>query len=119
MFIFKQQSASAQAALIYITVGALIVVWTVVWYFYLQSVGDVSRGVYFLCAGSFLTGLVLFIIGLGVGHIGRSARQADSPVQAHPDVPATSVPVVAAPNYVAGADNRAPLPPPQEVVRNI
>jgi len=118
MFMFKQQSASAQAALIYVTVGALILVWTTVWYFYLQTAADTSRGLYFLCAGSFMTGLVLLVIGLGVGHIGRSARQADSPVQAHPDVPSTTVPVVAAPNYAAGADNRMPLPPPQQVVRN-
>jgi hypothetical protein len=71
-----KQASSARMALIYITIGALMDVWTAVYYVYLQRQGATGN-VYLWCAGFFCTGLVLIIIGLMVGQIGRSARAAE------------------------------------------
>jgi hypothetical protein len=35
--------------------------------------------VYYICAGLFLSGVVLVTIGVAVGHIGRAARRAEIP----------------------------------------
>ena len=78
-----KQASSATMALVYITVGALIDVWTTVYFFYLQRQG-VTGNQYLWCGGLFFTGLVLMGIGLLVGKIGRSAREAEvaaSPTQ--------------------------------------
>ena len=67
-------------SLIYITLGALLDVWSGIWYWYLHSHADeVSQTSYFWCAGFFLTGLTLLIIGLALGQIGRAARHAELP----------------------------------------
>jgi len=110
MWLFKQQSSSAQAALVYVTAGALLIVWTAVWFFYLNNHPPEGNWVWYVCAGSLLSGLVLLVIGLGVGQIGRSARQADSTVQAHPEA------VVTTPSPVATGPGVAAAPGPQPVV---
>src|SRR4051812_31084867 len=71
-----KQASSARMALIYITIGALMDVWTAVYYVYLQRQGATGN-VYLWCAGFFCTGVVLILIGLMVGQIGRSARAAE------------------------------------------
>jgi len=70
-----------RTAIIYITVGALLDVWTIVWYFSFarNQEGYISRDTWFWLAGFFFTGLTLIIIGLLLGHIGRSARKAELP----------------------------------------
>jgi len=65
-------------SLIYITVGCLTMVWTGVWYFYLMNHPTSNESVYYWNTGLALTGLTLVIIGLTIGHIGRSARQAEA-----------------------------------------
>ena len=67
---------SATMALIYITLGALMVVWTVIYYIYLNRYGA-SEESFLWCYGFFFSGLVLMVIGFGVGRIGRSAKQAE------------------------------------------
>ena len=65
-------------AIFYITVGALLDVWTLVWYMYLRNT-NYQGAAYYWCAGLCLTGLTLIVIGFGLGHIGRAARNAELP----------------------------------------
>ena len=68
-------------AITYITIGSLMDVWTVVWYmtFARDDKGNISQNTWFWLAGLFLTGLTLIVIGVLLGHIGRSARRAELP----------------------------------------
>lgn len=81
MAILTKPSSAARTSLIYITVGALMDVWTTVYFWYLREhpPEDGSNARYYWCAGFFITGLVLLVIGLAVGQIGRSARHAELP----------------------------------------
>lgn len=72
----SKQSTSATTSLIYITLGGLIDVWTVVYWFYLRTHGGTDIA-YLYVAGFFFTGLVLLLIGLAVGRIGNAARPAE------------------------------------------
>jgi hypothetical protein len=75
-----QTSGGARLAVVYITVGSIIDVWTALWLLWQKSHPSASDSSYFWCYGFFLTGLTLVIIGLALGRIGRSARQAEAPV---------------------------------------
>jgi hypothetical protein len=66
-------------AITYITVGALAIVWTGIWYFYLNSYPPQTPAPYYWCTGILLSGVALMIIGLAIGQIGRSARHAEMP----------------------------------------
>lgn len=95
----SKQSTSATTSLVYITLGGLIDVWSVVYWFFLRNHGG-SDIAYLYVAGFFFTGLVLFLIGLAVGRIGNSARPAETaPTVANPiimsDALATGVPAFA------------------------
>jgi hypothetical protein len=79
MIILTKPSAEARVALIYITGGALLGVWSGVWYLYLRDSPPTTAVPYYLCTGFLLTGLILILIGFGVGHIGRAARRAELP----------------------------------------
>jgi hypothetical protein len=89
-------------AIIYITLGALMDIWTAVYYFvYRNEVPPQdARSQLFWVAGFFFTGLVLIVIGFAMGPIGRAARQAELP-PAEPAVPVeATVPASAVPNEV-------------------
>ncbi len=73
-------SGAARMAVIYITIGAILDVWTAIWYIYMNRHGTASDGPYYWCYGFFFTGLTLIIIGLALGRIGRAARHAEAPV---------------------------------------
>jgi hypothetical protein len=89
---FYKTSAASRIALLYITGGALIIIWSLVWAVYLFNHPPETSAVFYWVSGVFLTGLVLFGIGLAVGSIGRSARRADTTSEVvTPDTPATSV----------------------------
>ena len=77
MALVSQPSPAARWALILIIVGALTLVWTVVWWFYLRTVPPTRESLWFLCYGFMATGAVLLVIGFGVGRIGREARHAE------------------------------------------
>lgn len=96
MWLISQLSSAARMALVYITIGALTVIWTGVWFTFVVNNRPESQGVYYWIAGFFITGLTLIAIGLGVGQIGRSAKTADAPpaqavVQPTATVPGTPV----------------------------
>jgi hypothetical protein len=81
MPILSQPSSAARTALAYITLGALLIVWTGVWWWYLHTkpAEEVLSRAWYICYGLMFTGVTLFVIGLAVGHIGRSARHAELP----------------------------------------
>ncbi len=93
MWVFGQASSAARAALTYITVGALTVIWTVVWFVYLRNHPPETNTVYYFCGGLLATGLALMVIGFAVGRIGRTARRADMPAEIAP--PAVVAPTAA------------------------
>ena len=74
-----------KVALLYVTAGALIDVWAAVYYFaYGRSkMNDDNPSddntTWFWVAGFFLTGLVLIILGLVLGPLGRAARESELP----------------------------------------
>jgi hypothetical protein len=80
MNVFTTITSGARAALMYISVGSVMIVWSAIYYFYLNNhppaQGD---GPWYWCTGFLATGFTLLIIGLAVGWIGRSARQAEQP----------------------------------------
>ena len=103
-----KQAAAAKTSLAYLTVGALTIVWTVIWYLYLRNNGA-AQNTYLWVYGFLATGVVLLIIGFAVGQIGRSAMPAETAPTAAVTgvVPAAGMaaPVAAAP---AGQANAMP-----------
>jgi hypothetical protein len=100
MLVHNKPSAAARMALAYITVGALTVIWTGVWWAYLRTQEVASVTSYYYCVGFMLTGFTLLVIGLALGRIGRAARPADVggiEVPSHGTKPDETVPVTAAP----------------------
>lgn len=81
MPLLSKPSFGPRTSIIYITIGSLIDVWTVVWFFtYARgNSGAISRDAWFWLAGLFLTGLTLIVIGVLIGEIGRKARKAEMP----------------------------------------
>lgn len=67
-----------KAALTYVTIGALLALWTGVWYFAFRN-GEVplSSTAKFWVTGLFLTGLMLVLIGLLLGPLGRNANKVE------------------------------------------
>ncbi len=72
----SKQASSATTSLIYLTLGGLIDVWSIVYYFYLRN-HDGTDIAFLYVYGFIFTGVVLFLIGLAVGRIGHSARSAE------------------------------------------
>ena len=106
--VYKDTSNSARIAVVYITLGALLVVWTAIWSIYLMSHGPVRDVTWYWVLGFLLSGLTLLGIGFGIGRIGRTAKQADvseqppvtNPPAANAALP-MAVPVVTAPPAAA------------------
>jgi hypothetical protein len=115
MLVHNKPSAAARMALAYITLGALTVIWTGVWWAYLRTQEVASVNPYYYCVGLMLTGFTLLVIGLALGRIGRAARPADVggvEVPGHGTKPAETVPVTAAPAPPpAPPGTAAPSPP--------
>src|SRR5207248_3825186 len=78
-WLFNQSSTAARTSLVYITVGAMTVIWTGVWYVFLYNNPPETQSVYYWCTGFLVSGLALVLIGLALGRIGCSARGADVP----------------------------------------
>ena len=97
MSILTNPSAAFPTSLIYITVGTLIDIWTIVSLFFYPPSTDWGK---FLVVGFLVTGLALLVIGLLLGPIGRAARHAELP-------PTEVTPAVAQTEQTAAAN-----PPP-------
>lgn len=72
-------SPSARMAIIYVTSGALVEAWSLIWYRWLATHAPANEATWYICYGFILTGLILFCIGMSLGYIGRSARKAEMP----------------------------------------
>jgi hypothetical protein len=81
MPLLSKPAFGPRVSIIYITLGALLDVWTGVWYmtFARDDHGNISRNTWFWLAGFFLTGITLIVIGVLIGEIGRKARKAELP----------------------------------------
>jgi hypothetical protein len=107
--IMSKPSRAAHMAIIYVTAGALLIVWSSVWYAWMlhQTPPDASQpnkdGWFYLCYAIFFSGLTLFIIGFALGRIGRAGRRAELPPEvtttytAQPAIASQPVMQVAAP----------------------
>jgi hypothetical protein len=96
----RQPSASTGTAILFITVGVLMAIWSAVWYFFLARAELAPpQWKWYVCAGLFFSGLAIMVIGILVGRIGQEAKQADSTVGAvtPPQVVAQAPPVVQVP----------------------
>ena len=95
--LWSNQTQSAPMSIIYITLGALIDVWTALYYFliYEKAPDGSNDSRLFWIAGFFFSGLTLLIIGILVGQIGRAAGKAEvAPVTTQPLPSAPAAPVV-------------------------
>jgi hypothetical protein len=77
MPILTKPTFGPRTALIYITVGALIDVWVLVWYFTRGYPLTPTQRFWILGLG--LTGLTFLVLGVLIGQIGRAARKAELP----------------------------------------
>jgi hypothetical protein len=109
MAITSKHSAAQSASITFITIGVIMTIPSAVWYtmFNPEGVGK------FFCATFFLLGLAFVIIGLSVGYIGRSARQAELPP---PGATATVLRQEPAAENRAATPAQAPAPAPSPVV---
>ena len=109
MPILTQPAFGPRTALIYVTVGALIDVWTLVWYFTRER--PLTSPEQFWVIGLCLTGLTLVLLGLFLGQLGRAARRSEMPpveaTQAEADIQRTAA---ANPPAVAAAPAAAAPP---------
>ena len=109
MPILTQPTFGPRTALIYVTVGALVDVWTLVWYFTRDRA--ITHTEQFWVIGLCLTGITLLVLGLLLGHIGRAARRAELPP---PEATAAEADIqkTAAANAIASSAAPAPAAPP-------
>lgn len=77
--ILTKPSGAAPAALMYITIGALMTVWSGIWYTWLRNHEASNQGMHYLCMGFLVTGVVLLAIGFTLGPISRWSRHAELP----------------------------------------
>jgi hypothetical protein len=104
MALLTRPSNAARTAVVYITAGALIVVWTVIWLWWLSQHPSDNDATYFWAYGCLLSGLTLLVIGFFLGRIGRAARHAELP-------PPEATPPTNANPPAAGTPVLVPLPP--------
>ena len=111
MPIMTKPSVETGISIGFITGGTLTAIWSGIWYSYLRNHAPDDSGWYYVCTGLFLSGLVLVLIGVTIGHIGRAARRAEIP-------PAEVTQAVANvdQNAAARAPMVAPVNPAQQAV---
>ena len=106
--VWSNQTQSARMAIVYITLGALIDVWTALYYFliYERHPDGSHNNSLFWIAGFFFSGLTLVIIGILVGQIGRAAGKAEvAPATTQP-LPSSPAPVPVVPTQSLPVDIR-------------
>jgi hypothetical protein len=107
----SKPSGAARMSIMYVTAGALIDVWSIIYWVYLNRHPDGHTDVtYYWVYGFFFSGLVLLVIGLALGRIGRAAQHAELPPEA-PLEPTGGPGNVVAPGTmgsVVGANGGAP-----------
>lgn len=113
MPILSHPAFGPKTALGYVTGGALLCVWTLVWYFTRGQDRALDHTDWFWLAGLFLTGTTFVFLGLVLGPLGRAARQAELPptdaIHAEAAIAQTAA---AHPPAVAAVPPTAPTIPP-------
>src|SRR5262245_40363845 len=107
------KSPAARTALIYVTIGALTIIWSGIWLVYLLMNPPAGSGVFYVCAGFIISGTAVFLLGLGLGRLGRAARDAE--ISTVPVAPAAVV-ADAVVSDAGAAVGVAPSAPAQVVV---
>ena len=79
--LMSKPSGAAPATLVYITLGAIMTVWSGIWYMYLLNNPPQHPVINYICYGFLITGIVLLVIGIILGPISRWARHAELPPQ--------------------------------------
>lgn len=103
--LMKSPARSAAGAIMYVTIGTLMVIWAGLWYeFFLYPVPNPPAWQKFVCVGTILSGIAVGIIGLAFGTIGREAKSADNAVGIAPAGPI-------APVIAGGITTAAPVAP--------
>jgi len=74
-----QTSPPARLSLAYITIGALLVVWSGVWFAFVWNHPPQTNNTYYWVIGSLISGFTLLIIGFSLGRIGQASRSAEAP----------------------------------------
>jgi hypothetical protein len=122
MALLSKPSSAARIALVYITAGALIGVWTGIWLWWLREHPPANESTYYWAYGFLLTGATLLVIGFCLGRIGRAARHAElPPAEATPVLKsveqnaALRAPVVVPASAVPPGTASAPVVPPGQV----
>lgn len=105
MTLLTRPASTTYASLVYITIGALTVVWSGIWLWYLRDTAPHARATSYFAYGFLFTGVVVLGIGLAVGQIGRAARNAEIP-------PDSVVAAVAATDKTAAANPGVQVLPP-------
>lgn len=77
--ILSKPSSAAPTSLVFITLGALLTVWSAIWFFYNRENQTGHPAVGYIITGLLLTGIVLLGIGFSIGPLSRAARQAELP----------------------------------------
>jgi len=105
--LLSKPSSAAPTSLFYITLGALMAVWSAIWFFYLRNNPPTHPAYYYVCLGFLCTGLVLMTIGFALGPLSRMARHAELPPAevTHDLAEAQPNAVVATPSNVVVATN--------------
>jgi len=123
MAILSQPAFGPATALIYVTAGALLDVWTVVWYYAFARGQTLENRTWFWLVGLFLTGLTFMVLGILLGPIGRAARKSELPpsdatgAEAQIQQTAAATPQTGLPQAAAGmAPVAAPAAPVAAVV---
>jgi hypothetical protein len=78
MPLVAKTSTAAKMALAYVTIGALLMIWSALTMYYDPPTTNWGQ---LFCTGLLLTGVALLIIGLAVGQIGRAAKPAELPTE--------------------------------------
>ena len=75
----SKPSGFAPTTLFFVTIGALMTVWSGIWYSYLRNHAETGGASGYVCLGFLLTGVILLAIGFAVGPMARMSRQAELP----------------------------------------
>lgn len=83
------RTKKTKLAVSYITCGALMIVWSVIWLVYLTVPSDVKGSVY-IATGIVLSGIAVVLIGLSLGNIGKEANRDEAAIsETHVTIPET------------------------------
>ena len=117
MPMLSKPSSAARVAVLYVTLGTLIDVWSGVWLWYLSNHPPSHESLYYWCWCFLLTGAALVVIGLGIGQISRAARHAELPPE---EVTAASaqaeIEAAARAPMIAPVNGAAPVAPTAQLV---